>query len=205
MVSHHSPSLSPSCSGETLQGVKDVPSASATSIPKATKRLRTTFRSSQLRILEYAFYTCPYPDSYRREQIARATGIDEAKIQVRIRSSLHVCVYAHAYYDAFPYVGMVPEQACTVPQASASGAAETPCCSTPWTCTTTQPKPLSHAKRPATSPTDVLLLLPPTVCVQPPSLSFPPSPPLPPVHQHRGSHLHRAYHPRGPPPRSSQV
>ena len=47
-----------------------------------SKRLRTAFTTAQLRALEYSFRMCPYPDSYGREQIARATGIDEAKIQV---------------------------------------------------------------------------------------------------------------------------
>ena len=36
----------------------------------------------QLKYLEYAFRACPYPDSHVREQIARATQIKEAKIQV---------------------------------------------------------------------------------------------------------------------------
>ena len=49
---------------------------------RSSKRLRTAFTTAQLRALEYAFRMCPYPDSYGREQIARATGIDEAKIQV---------------------------------------------------------------------------------------------------------------------------
>ena len=36
---------------------------------------------------------CPYPDSYGREQIATATGIDVAKIQVR--TILHIiCSFA---------------------------------------------------------------------------------------------------------------
>ena len=49
---------------------------------RSAKRLRTAFTTAQLRTLEYFFRMCPYPDSYGREQIARATGIDEAKIQV---------------------------------------------------------------------------------------------------------------------------
>ena len=49
---------------------------------KSSKRLRTAFTRAQLRTLEYFFRVCPYPDSYGREQIARATGIDESKIQV---------------------------------------------------------------------------------------------------------------------------
>ena len=48
----------------------------------SNKRLRTAFSTAQLRTLEYFFRMCPYPDSYGREQIARATGIEEAKIQV---------------------------------------------------------------------------------------------------------------------------
>lgn len=47
-----------------------------------SKRLRTAFTAAQLRALEYSFRVCPYPDSYAREQIARTTAIDEAKIQV---------------------------------------------------------------------------------------------------------------------------
>ena len=49
---------------------------------KSSKRLRTAFTTAQLRTLEYFFRVCPYPDSYGREQIARATGIDDSKIQV---------------------------------------------------------------------------------------------------------------------------
>ena len=49
---------------------------------RSSKRLRTAFTTTQLRTLEYSFRMCPYPDSYGREQIARATGIEEAKIQV---------------------------------------------------------------------------------------------------------------------------
>lgn len=58
-----------------------------------SKRLRTAFTAAQLRALEYSFRVCPYPDSYAREQIARTTAIDEAKIQVGSRCTLQVlCV-----------------------------------------------------------------------------------------------------------------
>ena len=60
-----------------MQLVEDSPTAA-----QKNKRLRTAFTATQLRALEYTFRMCPYPDSYGREQIARATAISEAKIQV---------------------------------------------------------------------------------------------------------------------------
>lgn len=48
-----------------------------------SKRFRTNFSIEQLRALEYSFRLCHYPDIYTRELLARYTGIDENRIQVR--------------------------------------------------------------------------------------------------------------------------
>ena len=73
-------STSPGCSSNhSDSNSEDQNTSSSKPTPK---RMRTAFTTAQLRALEYSFRMCPYPDSYGREQIARATGINEAKIQV---------------------------------------------------------------------------------------------------------------------------
>ncbi|TMS34765.1 hypothetical protein L596_002291 [Steinernema carpocapsae] len=47
-----------------------------------SRRNRTSFTSEQLSTLESAFNANTYPDAVQREQIAKATGLSEAKIQV---------------------------------------------------------------------------------------------------------------------------